>query len=319
MTAFSANGERGPASLDLAVRLAAFHHLEMLARIHGEALPHQALVAGFTFDGNRVPLLGPQGIFKPRIMELPLSIMTAPPSARRPRPYDDGFESNGLIRYRYRGTNPGHRDNLGLRETMQRGIPLIYLHGLCKGKYNAVWPVVVVGDNPGSLSFMVSPENHIHILSRLKSGELLGVDPTADLRRGYAAREAHQRLHQAAFRVRVLHAYREQCTVCRLQHPELLDAAHIVPDREETGEPVVNNGLSLCKLHHAAFDKNILGIRPDYVVEVRQDILREIDGPMLRHGLQGVHEQALELPSRRIWYPDKERIEERYEAFRNAG
>ena len=38
------------------------------------------------------------------------------------------------------------------------------------------------------------------------------------------------------------------------------------------------NVLSLCKIHHAAYDKNILGISPDYQVKVRIDILDEVDG-----------------------------------------
>jgi len=41
----------------------------------------------------------------------------------------------------------------------------------------------------------------------------------------------------------------------------------------------VPNGLALCKIHHAAFDMNILGIRPDHVVEIRTDVLEERDGP----------------------------------------
>jgi putative restriction endonuclease len=48
----------------------------------------------------------------------------------------------------------------------------------------------------------------------------------------------------------------------------------------------VPNGLSLCSLHHAAFDRNILGITPDLLVDIRSDILEEIDGPVLVHGLQ---------------------------------
>jgi len=47
------------------------------------------------------------------------------------------------------------------------------------------------------------------------------------------------------------------------------------------------NGLALCKLHHAAFDANIIGVTPDLEVTVRLDVLQEIDGPMLQHGLQG--------------------------------
>ena len=85
---------------------------------------------GFDFKGTRVPLMGPQGIFKPRIMELPLSITTAPPSPRKPRPYDDEMGEDSLIRYRYRGTDPDHPDNVGLRGARRLGIPLIYNVGM---------------------------------------------------------------------------------------------------------------------------------------------------------------------------------------------
>ena len=59
-----------------------------------------------------------------------------------------------------------------------------------------------------------------------------------------------------------------------------IDAAHILPDGHPRGEPVVQNGLALCKLHHAAFNRHVLGVRPDLTVELRPDVLREPDGPM---------------------------------------
>ena len=125
-------------------------------------------------------------------------------------------------------------------------------------------------------------------------------------------------MHQQAFRERVLQAYRDHCAICRLRHRELLDAAHILADAHERGEPVVSNGLALCRLHHAAFDTNILGIRPDYVIEIRTDILEEIDGPMLQHGIQGFQNTRIQLPRHLELRPDPERLAERYDAFRRA-
>jgi putative restriction endonuclease len=104
--------------------------------------------------------------------------------------------------------------------------------------------------------------------------------------------------------------------VCSLNHRELLDAAHITPDSDPRGAAVVSNGLALCKLHHAAYDRNILGIRPDYTVEIHHRLLDEIDGPMLRHGLQGHHGRPLmQLPVRRSDRPDTDRLMERYRTF----
>lgn len=123
------------------------------------------------------------------------------------------------------------------------------------------------------------------------------------------------RLHQPMFRARVLAAYRSRCTVCRLRHSELLDAAHINADTRPHGGPVVPNGLALCKIHHAAFDSDITGVRPDLAVHIRRDVLEETDGPMLRHGLQGMHNSRLTAPRARDARPDAERLEERYADF----
>ena len=76
--------------------------------------------------------------------------------------------------------------------------------------------------------------------------------------------------------------------------------------------------LSLCKIHHAAYDANILGVRPDLVVEVAPHLLEEVDGPMLTHGLQGMGGTRLLIPRERVARPDPERLEDRYEQFRAA-
>jgi putative restriction endonuclease len=78
-------------------------------------------------------------------------------------------------------------------------------------------------------------------------------------------------------------------------------------------------GLAMCKIHHAAYDSRILGVRPDLVVEIREDLLHEIDGPMLTYGLQGRHGQRLmSLPRSRAERPDPELLDARYQRFRSA-
>jgi putative restriction endonuclease len=149
-----------------------------------------------------------------------------------------------------------------------------------------------------------------------KSGQIS--DPDIEVRRAYLTAGVRRRLHQRGFRERVLRAYREQCAFCRLKHLELLDAAHIIPDTEPDGEPVVKNGISLCKLHHAAFDKFLLGITPDYMIQVRQDVLKEKDGPMLIHGLQGLHQSKIILPKRTELRPNRDLLERRYQQFMTA-
>jgi len=301
---------------DIAIRREAFLWLESQVRIYGEVLPRSVLEQGLHFQGNQIRLVGPQGIFKPRYMELPLSITTVPSG-----PYDDEFGYDGLLLYRYRGIDPSHRDNVGLRRAMKTGTPLIYFHRILPGKYLAAWPVFIVADNPVQLTFSVAvDENDTRRLSNfIGIHEGYRQQQEDVFRRSYATREFRQRLHQSSFRERVLRAYRDQCALCRLRHRELLDAAHILPDVEPEGEPVVSNGLSLCKLHHAAFDRYFVGIREDYVVEVRPDILRETDGPMLIHGLQSLHGSKIIVPQILDMRPNPEFLHVRYERFRAAG
>lgn len=96
--------------------------------------------------------------------------------------------------------------------------------------------------------------------------------------------------------------------MCHLKHGSLRDAAHIIGDREERGEAVVTNGLTLCKIHHASYDSNMLGISPDYTVSINRDLLDEVDGPMLKHGIQEMDGRKLVLPARRTERPDRERL-----------
>jgi putative restriction endonuclease len=298
---------------DEAVRSAAFAFLDRHAGHHG-VISRSKLEQGFLFEGRQVPLVGPQGIFKPAIMRagIPLSITTAAPVAGRPRPYEDDITEDGLLRYRYRGTDPNHHENVGLRRALQTQAPLIYLEGLVPERYMAQWPVFVVGDDPGTLSVTVAFDDPLALAPE-------PWDPQDEARRRYVTRLARQRLHQAAFRERVLLAYRRSCSMCRLHHEELLDAAHILPDAHPLGVPAVSNGLALCKLHHAAFDVNIVGVRPDLVLEVRHDVLAEIDGPMLLHGLQGLQGNHLVVPHAVTNRPNPSFLEERYELFRQAG
>jgi putative restriction endonuclease len=300
------------------VRLAAFAFLDEQRRAGAELLARSVLAAGFSFQGHRVPLLGPQGIFKPSICSLPLSITTVPAREGQHRPYDDAFGEDGLLRYRYRGPEerpePDHADNAGLRRAQRLRTPLIYFHGIVAGRYAAEYPVYIVGDDRARQTFTVTVDEHRFAAL----GNVADESAETIIRRRYATRLVQHRLHQQAFRERVLDAYRRHCAVCRLKRDQLLEAAHIVGDSDERGLPTVTNGIALCSLHHAAFDAHLIAVRPDYHVEVREDVLHETDGPMLVHGLQGFNGQLIGLPRVEREWPDRERLEARYELFRHA-
>ncbi len=117
---------------DRSIRLAVFDWLTRQRDESGESLTRTALDS-FTLDGVRIPLVGPSGIWKPAVCELPISVTTSFAG-----PYDDRYDaSSGVLRYAYRGTDPQHRDNRGLRRAMVERVPIVYFHATQPGHYIA--------------------------------------------------------------------------------------------------------------------------------------------------------------------------------------
>ena len=135
----------------------------------------------------------------------------------------------------------------------------------------------------------------------------------------HSLRQVKQRLHQASFREGVLAAYGDRCAISNLPGHRLIDAAHIVADGHEVlGQPVIRNGIALSKIHHAAFDANLIGIDPDGRVHVSERLLAMHDGPMLEQGLKAFAGRLIRPPRREVDRPDRDRLAQRFEEFRRA-
>lgn len=269
-------------------------------------------LAQFKFNGTAIPLMDRQrGIRKPAGMQAALSIRTRFTPPGQAPPYDDAEGPDGLLRYKYRGIDPSHPENVALRRAFQCRLPLIWFVGVSPGNYFPVYPIWLVADEEKNCQFVLA----FDLAQTLVPIGISGYE----IQRQYVRRLTKQRLHQPVFRAQVIHAYKQRCAICRLQYASLLDAAHILPDGHPRGTPVVPNGLSLCKIHHAAYDNNLLGVRPDLVVEVRPDVRSATDGPMLLHGLQEMDGTHLLVPTSRSAWPDPSRLNERYQEFLHAG
>ena len=86
-----------------------------------------------------------------------------------------------------------------------------------------------------------------------------------------------KKLRDNSFRKRVLTAYNHQCAVCGIQL-KLVEAAHIIPVQNE-GTDETSNGITLCALHHRAYDKGLITIWNDYSIllnDTQAEKLREI-------------------------------------------
>ena len=212
----------------------------------GQRSLHRDELEDFAIDGRPFKLMDRQrGIRKPRELTAALSIRTTYTAEGRARPYDDTLGPDGLLRYKWRGDEPDHAENVALRVAHHRRVPLVWFFGVGPSVYQPVFPVYLVDEERDRQQFVVA--------------------------------------------------------------------------QDVTRIAAVRNGLALCKIHHAAYDRHILGIRPDYTVEIHHRLLAEIDGPMLRYGLQEHHGRPLmTIPRVRAERPDPHRLGQRYALFRQA-
>ncbi len=285
--------------VETALRLRIIDWVQRQAELNGGFLYRHELLS-HRIDGMDLPVIDySRGIRNPQNFTSTLSIV-----ASASGPYDDAESDDGLLHYAYRDGDPWGGDNRKLRNAITTGQPLILFRKEVKNIYTPIAPVYVVDDVPEERAFLIALDESFTFVPDPRN---LSVP-----QRAYAVRLARQRLHQPAFRTRVLVAYEVRCAVCQLKHGSLLDAAHIVSDSEEHGIPTVNNGLALCKIHHAAYDQNMMGITPDYMVEIDSELLAEIDGPMLKHGLQEMHGRTISMPARVADRPDRELLAWRY-------
>jgi putative restriction endonuclease len=297
---------------DARLRLAAFDWLRLRTNDGTTAITSSEL-ADFTFEGEPFRLIAPmQGIWKPSRFDAALSIRTAYRPEGADRPYEDMFSDDGVIHYKWRGVGPNHYENRALRAARELQSPLIWFVGVADATYLPLFPVYLAREDRDARAFVGTFE---------ELRDLVFAESILEERlRRYIKVETKKRLHQPVFRATVMRGVPNKlCGLldstrttagCRAHHRRLRGSRHAS----------VRNGMALCKIHHAAVDSHILGVRPDLVVEIREDLLREHDGPMLEHGLKQRHNQKLlVLPRRRADLPDPDLLELRFHAFRAAG
>jgi putative restriction endonuclease len=289
------------------LRAVCFRALDALRAQLGDELPYNgALDQGFSWRNRRVPFFSTQkGIFR-AAAQTGVAALAVQTSANSP--YRDSETDEGFL-YDYRAGPLDQSDNRALRAAFELQLPLVYYVGIRPGWYRPEYPIFVLRDSPADRQVLLSPGR------RTPSGDPRFIED--DLERSYVVVEVRARVHQSRFRARVIPAYRSQCAMCQLKEVRLLDAAHIIGDAQQRGEPVISNGLSLCSIHHRAFDEDLVGVTPDYVVEVSDRLREDEDGPMLEV-LKTAHGLAIQLPRRSAWRPDQARLALRFERFRAA-
>ena len=283
------------------IRLAAIATARALAARWRDAVPFAEIEKGFQVEGQRLLLTSrAEGVFKPAQMTAGVLSIRSTLASR----YQDEPLSDTETFYDY-SPKPGR--NRWLQDSMAAGDDVIYFLQV-KSKpgpeYVVFVPVKIVKDDP---------ERHRFVVDLAPTSKPL-FDPAvlqpAKPARLYDSATVKVRLFQAHFRRLVLAAYQSRCCVCSLPERPLLDGAHITPDSEEAGEPVVNNGLALCALHHRAFDADMMSVDPEYNVVLLDDRLSHPTDPANRVLLDH-RGQRIRLPRDEAMWPDRERLEKR--------
>jgi len=298
-----------------AIRSAAFARVRKLESFYGDNIPWAEIEKGFVVQGHRIRLASKaEGIFKPKeFQSSALSIKTTVPKKGRYNIYDDKEADDGFFHYSLKAGG-NLKSNLYLEQCRKNQLPVIYFIGVAPGYYKAVFPCFITAIDTQSGFAMVAPGLDIESYSSPALPALSQLVPD-EVERKYAVREVKTRLHQAAFREMVLSAYHHKCAISGLPVPELLEAAHIVPDSHEHGNAAVQNGICLSRIHHTAFDKMLIGIRPDYTVVISERLKAITDGPILEEGLKKMDGKKIWVPGSAKLRPSPTHLESRWADF----
>ena len=289
------------------LRLAAFAYLDQLL-LRGPYVTRDELRA-FSFNGQTFPLISgsSRGIYKPAGWPTVMSILSSGTPVTQGG-YENEYRDDETLLYRFMTYSESDIGayNRALLETHDRRLPLILLQKMRSRLFEPFYPVWIEGRSGDAVIVGGQvPDTEV--------GEI--VDMAAEMKKRYATVFGKRRLHQDLFRSQLLYAYGDRCAVCNLGRRGLLDAAHIVDDAEDHGEPVIQNGLALCRIHHGAYDQFLIGIRPDLRIEVAEDVIAEVDGPMLEHGLKKADGLRIRVPETKKLHPDPENLQWKYEKF----
>ncbi|MEY4642276.1 MAG: hypothetical protein RLZZ227_2270 [Pseudomonadota bacterium] len=294
------------------IRAGAFARVAALDKVYGDNIPWSAIAQGFNLLDEKILIANrARGIFKPsQLRRGAISIKTTMPREGRVNIYTDAADTDGTFVYSLQGTDPNNHDNRALRDCLDYQWPLIYFFAVAAGFYKAIFPCFVEAIDTTSMTCRVSVASGAS-LSNLKDSEAWRIE------RRYTLRATKARLHQAEFRERVLSAYGHCCAMTRLPVPELLEAVHIMPDTHDLGIAGIENGICLSRIHHRAFDANLIGVNADYEVQVSDRLMAMRDGIILESGLKALHGQRIDLPSDRLNWPKRELLELRHEQFKS--
>ncbi len=144
--------------------------------------------------------------------------------------------------------------------------------------------------------------------------ELIGLDIKKYPEGKERERLVKQRVNQDFFRDSVLASYNHRCCISGVSNSELLEACHII----EWSKDILNrtnpqNGLCLNPFFHKAYDNYLIGISPDMIISVSEDLIQNTNKSPFRDYLLGLIGEKIILPDK--FFPQKDLLAIRYEQY----
>jgi putative restriction endonuclease len=108
------------------------------------------------------------------------------------------------------------------------------------------------------------------------------------------------------FRKKVYDAYNNKCAMCGIGL-ELIEAAHIVPHSHELGTDEIDNGISLCALHHTAYDRSLIYFDEQLEILINESKMEYLEKVGLDSGIRKFEKLAfdkIQLPDNHTLRPN---------------
>jgi len=112
------------------------------------------------------------------------------------------------------------------------------------------------------------------------------------------------------FKSIVYDAYNNKCAMCSIGL-ELIEAAHIIPHSHEKGTDEIGNGISLCALHHTAYDRSLIYFDTEFNILINTTKMEYLEKVGLDSGFrkfQALAFDKIQLPTNHTLRPNIENI-----------
>jgi putative restriction endonuclease len=177
----------------------------------------------------------------------------------------------------------------------------------------------VISFKPDYLGLYLENLSNIHLLDDVELLALVNqsdtlntqnIDGEVDFPEGHLTITHTRYKRDPRFKSIVYEAYNHKCAMCSIGL-ELIEAAHIVPHSHEKGTDEIGNGISLCALHHTAYDRSLIYFDTDFNILINTTKMQYLEKVGLDSGFrkfQALAFDKIQLPTNHTLRPNIENI-----------